>query len=294
MDPASESPRPSLPNAHALGFLGSEETGWTRLLRDRAVHFRLLRTLDELTQAESLQQHVFGVSDRDLIPANELIVVAETGGVVIGAFLSEHPERAAGAIVGWGGYLDRPRMVSDFLAVRADARNLGLAAALKRLQAAIALARGFEEIVWTVDPLRAANARLNFGKLGAIATSYEVNRYGSTFAPALYGGMPSDRLHVTWQITSPSTINHLLGRVESSCFWSAPPSPYSPGTDRATTAVTIPTDIDALLARSPEGALHWRHRVRESLVSAFAEGFAITGFLPASGDDPPALVLQRR
>ncbi len=150
-----------------------------------------------------MQEQVFGVSERDLIPANELIVVAETGGAVIGAFCPEQPDTPRGSLVGWGGFVDQPRIVSDFLAVRPEARNLGLAAELKRLQAAIALDRGFAEIVWTVDPLRAANARLNFGKLGAIATGYEIDRYGSAFAPGLYGGMPSDRLHVTWDITSP-------------------------------------------------------------------------------------------
>ena len=79
---------------------------------------------------------------------------------MIAAFLPEDPDRAVGILVGWGGFVGRPRVVSDFLAVLPEARNLGLATELKRLQAAIALSRGFEEIVWTVDPLRAANARL--------------------------------------------------------------------------------------------------------------------------------------
>ena len=79
------------------------------------------------------------------------------------------PIAPSASCVGWGGFVGRPRVVSDFLAIRPEARSLGLATELKRLQAAIALSRGFEEIVWTVDPLRAANARLNFGKLGATA-----------------------------------------------------------------------------------------------------------------------------
>ena len=121
---------------------------------------------------------MFGVSERDLIPANELIVVPETGGAVIAAFLPDDPDRAVGVLLGWGGFVGRPRVVSDFLAIRPEARSLGLATELKRLQAAIALSRGFAEIVWTVDPLRAANARLNFGKLGATANQYEIDRYG--------------------------------------------------------------------------------------------------------------------
>jgi predicted GNAT superfamily acetyltransferase len=292
-DAAHEPRRPPLDPA-ALGFRGNEQSGWLRAIRGRKVHFRLLRTLDDLIHAERLQADVFGVTERDLIPANELIVVPETGGAVIAAFLPEQPSRAAGGLVGWGGFVGRPRIVSDFLAVRPEARNLGLAAELKRLQAAIALQRGFEEIVWTVDPLRAANARLNFGKLGAIANGYEIDRYGSGFATALYGGMPSDRLHVIWKITTPRVIRKLLGNGDAP---SAPGdreiAPFKPGTPNDAALVAIPSDIDALLAEQPAEALAWRLRLRETLTQAFDEGFAITGFRPAPDDGNPAYLLER-
>lgn len=284
---------PSFPDAAAFGFVGDEASGWSRSLRGREIRFRLLRTLDDLAQAERLQEAVFGVSERDLIPATGLIVVAETGGAVIAAFLPGQPEQAAGALVGWGGFVGCPRVVSDFLAVRPEARNLGLAAELKRLQAAIALHRGFKEIVWTVDPLRAANARLNFGKLGAMASSYQIDRYGSSFAPGLYGGMPSDRLHVAWPIASPGVIQRLL---KPAAPFPAEPRrllPYAPGTSARIARVDIPTDVDALLASDLAAALEWRFRVRDALLRAFEDGFVITGFRPARAASPPALVLER-
>src|SRR5215211_3897791 len=189
-----------------LGFSPIGDHTWVRELRGQQVQFRILTTLEDLGQAERLQEEVFGVTERDLIPANELIVVSETGGAVIGAFLPGDLDRAVGVLLGWGGFVDRPRIVSDFLAIRPEARNYGLATELKRLQAAICVSRGFAEIVWTVDPLRAANARLNFGKLGATAHRYEIDRYGATFATTLYGGLPTDRLHITWDILSPRVI----------------------------------------------------------------------------------------
>jgi predicted GNAT superfamily acetyltransferase len=278
-----------------LGFSGSEETGWTGATRGREVCFRLLRTLAELDHAERLQQEIFGVSERDLIPANELIVVPETGGAVVAAFLRDDPNRAVGVLVGWGGYVGRPRVVSDFLAIRPEARSLGLATALKRLQAAIALSRGFEEIVWTVDPLRAANARLNFGKLGATADQYEIDRYGSTFAESLYGGLPTDRLHVTWDIASPRVLSRLLGQDDERLPSSRhDPVPFAPGMREDAALVTIPADIDALLAARPDEALAWRLELRETLCQAFAAGFAITGFRPAAGDADPAYLLEQR
>ena len=282
------------PDPRALGFVGDEERGWTRPIRGREVEFRILRTLDELIEAERLQTEVFGVSERDLIPANEHIVVAETGGAVIGAFLPPTAE-AIGILVGWGGFAGRPRIVSDFLAVRPEARNLGLAAEMKRLQAAIALGRGFEEVVWTVDPLRAANARLNFGKLGAVARGYEIDRYGATFAEGLYGGLPTDRIHVTWEITSPRVIAHLLGSLSSVSADSAASSrarPFGSALGQEVASVEIPADIDELVASDPKEALEWRLRVREDLTQALDQGFVVTGFLPVATGNP-ALLLER-
>jgi predicted GNAT superfamily acetyltransferase len=269
--------------------------GWVRSTRGREVHFRILRNLAELVDAERLQEEVFGVSERDLIPANELIVVSETGGAVIGAFLPEGPDRAVGTLVGWGGFVGRPRVVSDFLAILPQARSLGLATDLKRLQAAIALSRGFEEIVWTVDPLRAANARLNFGKLGATADRYEIDRYGETFATALYGGLPTDRLHITWAIRSPRVISRLLGQEDTEPPEEVRnPAPFVPGMSEDTALVEIPSDIDALLVARPDQALAWRLHIRETLCQAFAVGFTITGFRPAASDADPAFLLERQ
>ncbi len=277
----------------ALGFSEDGDQAWIRDLRGQQVQFRILLTLEDLAQAERLQEEVFGVTERDLIPANELIVVAETGGAVIGAFLPQEPALAAGILVGWGGFAGKPRIVSDFLAVSESARNLGLAEQMKRLQAAVALQRGFEEIVWTVDPLRAANARLNFGKLGATANHYENDRYGATFAATLYGSMPTDRLHVTWDIASPRTQERLLG--------AAPPAVPSgvPAYDMnhlgAAATIEIPADIDALLAHDPASARDWRMRLRAVLPRAFAAGYAVTEFLPpAAVGSNPSLLLSRQ
>jgi predicted GNAT superfamily acetyltransferase len=280
------------PTPADLGFSGDEAHGWTRRLGKGVVRFRLLRTLDDLLHAERLQEEVFQVSERDLIPASELIVVAETGGAVLGTFLDDNPDTAVGILVGWGGFMGRPRIVSDFLAVRAETRNIGLAAELKRLQAAIALGRGFEEIVWTVDPLRAANARLNFGKLGAVAREYEIDRYGSTFASGLYGGLPSDRIYVSWEIASPKVISRLLGEASPTVDLNFAPD-FEPEMRSDLALVSIPADIDGLIATDLDAALAWRMRLRDALTRAFAEGFAIEGFRPAGPSGDPALVLRR-
>ena len=57
--------------------------------------------------------------------------------------------------------------------------------------------------------------------------------------------------------------------------------------------VDIPADIDLLLTENPALAHDWRMRVREALLAAFADGFAITGFQPAPSSGHPALILER-
>ncbi|MGI9254329.1 MAG: hypothetical protein ACR2J8_11315 [Thermomicrobiales bacterium] len=267
----------------SLGFAGDESSGWTRTCRGVPVHFVILRTLDALQPCERLQLDVFGVTERDLIPANELIVVSETGGEVFGAFVPTPagPHMAA-TLIGWGGFVSgKGRIVSDFLAVETPYRNLGLGADLKRLQAAVALSRGFHDIVWTVDPLRAPNARLNLEKLGATCHHYERNRYGAEFGAGLYGGMPTDRLHMTWTIGSGHVRDRLLtgaGMTDPALAASLPP--WRPGLAASRAVLALPSDIDALLADSPEQASAWRMSLREALETAFAEGWTITGFIP--------------
>jgi predicted GNAT superfamily acetyltransferase len=135
---------------------------------------------------------------------------------------------------------------------------------------------------------------LNFGKLGATAHQYEIDRYGSTFAASLYGGLPSDRLHVTWDIVSPRVISRLLGQDDVQDPSLADASPFLPAINEDVALVTIPTNIDALLAAGPDEALAWRLRLRDSLCQAFAAGFAITGFRPALSGGDPAYLLERR
>jgi predicted GNAT superfamily acetyltransferase len=260
----------------------------------------LLRSLADLVPTESLQREVFGASELDLVAASELVVVQETGGDVIGAFReSGAVEELIGVSVGLGGfYLRRPRLVSDFLVVRTDMRSIGLGAEMKKLQAALALERGFVEIVWTVDPLRAANARLNLEKLGAYANHYEVNRYGEGFGAGLYGNMPTDRLHMTWQITDPGVRNRLLGQTPPLSAADVDDllhfSPDRPNAERA--LVYLPSNIDDLLARDPNAALRWRLTLRETLQLAFAAGYAITGFVPQTDPERElsSYVLTRR
>jgi predicted GNAT superfamily acetyltransferase len=276
------------------GALGFEATssGWRKHVGGRLLAFRRLRNRPDLEQTERLQHAIFGVSERDLASYSLLVVVHKTGGEVLGAF---DGARLVGFISGYGGYVDgRPLLVSDFMAVEPDYRG-GLGFAIKTLQGALALEAGFEQAIWTVDPLRAANARLNFERLGAHCRRYTRDVYGSDFAEGLYGGMPSDRLTISWPLTSARVAQRLLhGHTPLAHDALADVPDYAPGCDSFAARVTIPGDIDALLAANPSGAGAARQRVRVQLEAAFAAGYVITAFAGAADAEVGYYLLERR
>ena len=268
----------------SLGFREIGPDTWYKAVRGQEVAFRSLTDFADLEPIEALQREVMGVSDLDLFPASGLIGVPETGGHVLAAYIGR---QLAGALYGFGGYRNgTPRIVSDWMGVSPRFRSVGLGAELKKLQAAIALRGGFQEIVWTVDPLRAANARLNFERLGAWSDHYEVNRYGEGYATGLYGGMPTDRLHMTWSITDPEVCARLTGQI-------APRSArdllglrhFNPDSRANRALIYLPSDIDRILAGDVNAAIRWRITLREAMQSALNAGFVVRGFVPAVVDN---------
>lgn len=280
-----------------LGFTPIPD-GWRKALGGATFVFRELHTYAEMEPILELQRAVWHMDDVDVVPLHELVTVPDTGGMVLGAWREGDPE-LAGFLFGWGGFVDgQPRLASDMMGVRPGARHAGLGFALKGLQAALALARGFRSVVWTVDPLRAANARLNFAKLGAICHVYYTDKYGPTFATEFYGDMPSDNLAIRWPIGSDRVRDRLRGQHRPPTLADCADCPRlapgdTPTADRL--LVELPADIDGLLAHDFPAARDWRERVRAALMTAFAHGYAITDavFERGEGQERAYFVLDR-
>jgi predicted GNAT superfamily acetyltransferase len=154
---------------------------------------------------------------------------------------------------------------SQMLAVRQQYRNGGLGRRLKLYQREDALARGFELMEWTFDPLEIKNAYLNIEKLGAIARRYNVNQYGITSSP-LQGGLPTDRLVAEWWMKS--------NRVEA-VLANAPRAKFE-----CHTYIDIPAEIYEWKASAATRgqALALQERNREHFIPAFAEELSVLGY----------------
>lgn len=84
---------------------------------------------------------------------------------------------------------------SQVMGIAPEVRRMGLAVMLKRYQARQVLAQGLDLIHWTVDPLQFGNARLNFGRLRAVAGACYPAYY--PFRNSL-NRVPASRLGLVW------------------------------------------------------------------------------------------------
>lgn len=273
------------------------------------VSIRELETLDELQACVRLQEAVWGRGFSERAPVSILKVSRRLGGVVAGAF--DESGEMVGFVFGITGLEDgRPVHWSDMLAVRPGIRDAGVGTRLKLFQRTRCLELGIDRMYWTFDPLEARNARLNFGKLGAVAREYTRDMYGASDSP-LHRGLGTDRLVVLWLLASGRVEARLEGR-------DSPPPPDlvadvprafpvsedgplpEPGPAEASMdgagarRVPVPARIQEVKEADPELAVRWREAVREALEAGLARGLQVTELVRAPGPVQHLLLRPRR
>jgi predicted GNAT superfamily acetyltransferase len=246
---------------------------------------RVCRGFEELQACVDLQIEVWGYSDGDVIPRRVFLVAQKIGGQAIGAFETgtRDEEGDAASLIGFAFSLPgvktgaasrsgRPEsyLHSHMLAVRDGYRNQNIGARLKLAQREDALARGFDRMEWTFDPVEIKNAFLNIRKLGAIVRRYEENFYGAS-ASHLQGGLQTDRLVAEWWIASEHVRQAIQGRT--------PASPGREGEDYVT-SIRVPAAIYGWKADDRQRHLAQRVQAenRARFQEAFAAGLAVTSF----------------
>jgi predicted GNAT superfamily acetyltransferase len=259
----------------------------------------------EYKLCEELQKEVWSYTDREVVPKNELLAAVRSGGSLLGAWQGDQLIAFSYGMAGFDG--KTPYLSSRLVAVKNGIRSKGLGERMKRAQRKHALELGYERIEWTQDPLQAANARLNFRKLGAVARSYVLDYYGATTSP-LHGSLPTDRLEVEWEIASPRVARRLgeqagidpsqvpadpgppftmLDAIRDSSGV-ARPGRFDPAPPHARSVrIAVPSNVNEILAKDPGLALAWRMATREAFVAAFERGFVLTDFVSTRPDEGP-------
>lgn len=214
-----------------------------------------------------------------------LRALSHAGNYVSGAYAGDELVGAAVAFLGIDdGVTDQLHLHSHITGVLSGRQASGVGYALKQHQRSWSLARGIGRVCWTYDPLVRRNAYFNFHKLGAEPVEYLPEFYGQ-MADGINAGDMSDRMYISWDLSSPRAVAAADGVVTSTDVTGATVrldhDGDAPGKLRAVgsgpTLVAIPADIEKLRGSAPELASAWRLAVREALVSCFAEGRRVIG-----------------
>ncbi len=209
-----------------------------------------MTTLEQFERCVVLQLEVWGYSDGDVIPRRVFVVAQRIGGQVIGAF---DGDTIVGFAMSLPGYRNgKPYLHSHMLAVLPEYRNVGLGRRLKLAQRDDAIARGFDLMEWTFDPLEIKNAHLNIARLGAISRRYQPDFYGPSSSP-LQGGLPTDRLYAEWWLRSPRVVKYAARRSLSQSKSSNASLSRTPSTSGSRTP-SSEVWREALQTQQPRGA----------------------------------------
>ncbi len=265
---------------------------------DPVVSIREFASLADYDACVALQDETWGHGFSERVPGAILRVAQKIGGVSAGAF--DATGRMLGFVFGMTG-VQHGELVhwSDMLAVRPEARGLGLGERLKAYQRDFVRPHGVHRMLWTADPLVARNAHFNINHLGAFPVEYVENMYGDNTGSVLHGAMPTDRFVYHWDLDRDSATVR-SGRADADDASIPTAISVAPGgtpvavptVDAARVRISVPHDLTAVQSASAERALAWRIAVRAAFITRFAQGLVVTRFVRGRDDALPYYVLS--
>lgn len=245
------------------------------------IAIRPVEDMDGLRACVELQRGTWGRTFSEVVPASMLQITAKMGGVALGAF--DGAGELVGFVYGITGFRHgAPAHWSHMLAVRPEARNMGVGRRLKLRQKEMLLTAGVSTMYWTFDPLVSRNAHLNLNRLGARVAEYVPEMYGVSDSDL--HDLGTDRFVVEWKLDEergPAERREATG-TSSAVKIAASAEQADAGDTSNTVEVPIPADIEAVKARSPEEAMAWRMSTRQAFTRLLAEGRTVSAFVPGA------------
>lgn len=230
-----------------------------------------------------LQRDTWGQGFSEVVPVSMMQVTGKMGGICLGAF--DPDGTMLGVVYGVTGIRGgKWAHWSHMLAVRQRARNMGIGRRLKIAQKEALVEQGVTTMYWTFDPLVARNAHLNINLLGASVDEFVPDMYGVSDSDLHRLG--TDRFVVKWDLGGRRGAGDGAGREEEAGSGRVRPVVGMPGggpdqvpLDLEAVEVVIPSDIEAVEARSFDEALGWRHASRRVFQRLLGGSHEVSGFI---------------
>lgn len=237
-----------------------------------------LKTIEEMEQVQQLEEQVWGIPP---IPTHQTLTAVKNGGIIVGAY---DGTRLIGFSYGFAGLKEgKSFLCSHMLGIDGAYRSQRIGERLKQAQREIAIAKGFDLMIWTFDPLETRNGYLNLTKLNGICDTYVENCYGE-MQDGFNKGLPSDRFELHWHLTSDyvheqhePTISDAQPIADLTIDDAGLPILNVYALNQLTASaytLPVPKDFQALKAQSQQHAMHWRLETRAVFQAMFAAGYA--------------------
>jgi predicted GNAT superfamily acetyltransferase len=258
------------------------------LVTGETLELRLVHSVEEYRQCESLQMKIWGADDIGKVASLDLITAQENGGLVIGAFNAA--QNLVGFVYSFPGLTPTRwlKQCSVIMGIDPAYQMCGIGYHLKLAQREAVQAQGIDLITWTFDPLVSRNAHLNLAKLGAVSQKYLINVYGT--GHGLNAGLETDRLLVEWHLQGEHPNRQRMERASAldgafvnevvlDAEQGLPVNKgWEPDLEDGTLLIQIPEDIQAIKAKDMELACKWRFDTRKMFQHYLGRGYVIEGF----------------
>ncbi len=261
--------------------------------RVEGFRFRRLEKPEEFRQVDEVHRAVWGEDSEEGVPVSLLRTVQDNGGVVLGAFADIHLAGFTVASLGWDG--SALYLVDHVLAVRPEYQNHHLGFELMKALRTEVVQLGLGEVRFVYDPIQSRNAWLFVRRLGGMPDRY-LHHYFGQLPDAINRGLETDRIRLTWPLSTPRTEARIAGtlpsREEDLARWKAasaivstelgesglrlPVEVAEPTGPEA--HLEIPFDLDLVRQHEPDALRRWRHAARDAFRAASDLGYRVDDF----------------
>lgn len=263
------------------------------------IYIKEIHDPDEFAAIVDLEAAIWG-DPSDAVRPGTLMALVHEGGLLAGAYakpslpqpLSPKREKGevddlvlVGFVFGFPTHKNQ-RHHSHMAGVLDEYRGTPAALLLKRFQRDWCLSKGYEQVVWTFDPMRGINASFNFRKLGITFAEYIPDCYG--LMKGINAGAPSDRAYALWDLRServyrriyfPEQEPKLDGVPQSNAVHQSEPVELDLGLESPRLLFQIPEDWGQILQSDTNLANMWRVHSRQFFGHYFAKGYVATDFV---------------